>query len=125
MQIRSALLSVFHKDGLDQIVINLHNLGVKLLATGGTFDFIRAMNIPVTAVEDITGYPSILDGRVKTLHPAVFGGILAVRDEPVHQEEMKQHKLSFIDLVVVDLYPFESTVASNAPDADIIEKIDI
>lgn len=125
MQIRSALLSVFHKEGLDQIVNNLHRLGVRLLATGGTFDFIKAMNIPVIPVEDITGYPSILDGRVKTLHPAVFGGILAVRDEKVHQQEMKEHKLDFIDLVVVDLYPFESTVASGASKADIIEKIDI
>ncbi|CAN5505125.1 bifunctional phosphoribosylaminoimidazolecarboxamide formyltransferase/IMP cyclohydrolase [soil metagenome] len=125
IQIRSALLSVYHKNGLDRIVEGLHQLGVQLYATGGTFDFIKAMNIPVTPVEDITGYPSILDGRVKTLHPAVFGGILAIRKDAEHQAQMKKYNLPFIDLVVVDLYPFEATVAASASEEDIIEKIDI
>lgn len=125
LPIRSALLSVYHKNGLDRIVDGLHKLGVQLYATGGTFDFIRERNIPVTPVEDITGYPSILGGRVKTLHPAVFGGILAKREDPVHQQEMTQHQLPFIDLVVVDLYPFEETVKSGGSPEAIIEKIDI
>lgn len=125
LPIRSALLSVYHKDGLDRIVDGLHRLGVQLYATGGTFDFIRERNIPVTPVEDITGYPSILGGRVKTLHPAVFGGILAKRTDEVHQQEMAQHNLPFIDLVVVDLYPFEDTVRGRGTAEAIIEKIDI
>ena len=123
--IKSALLSVFHKDGLDQLVTSLHKNNVHLYATGGTFDFIQAMNIPVTPVENITGYPSILDGRVKTLHPAVFGGILAIRDNEEHKAQMEKYELPFIDLVVVDLYPFEKTVSSGASEEDIIEKIDI
>jgi len=125
IQLRSALLSVYHKDGLDKIVDGLHQLGVTLYATGGTFDFIVDRGLPVIPVEDITGYPSILGGRVKTLHPGVFGGILAKRNDAVHQEEMKKHHLPFIDLVVVDLYPFEDTVASGAGADAIIEKIDI
>lgn len=125
LPIRSALLSVYHKDGLDRIVDGLHRLGVQLYATGGTFDFIRDRNLPVTPVEDITGYPSILGGRVKTLHPAVFGGILAKRNDAVHQQEMSQHQLPFIDLVVVDLYPFEETVRGGGTPEAIIEKIDI
>ncbi len=123
--IKSALLSVFHKDGLDKLVLSLHKNNVHLYATGGTFDFIQAMNIPVTPVEDITGYPSILDGRVKTLHPAVFGGILAIRDNEEHKAQMEKYQLPFIDLVVVDLYPFEKTVSTGASEEDIIEKIDI
>jgi len=123
--IKSALLSVFHKDGLDQLVTSLHKNNVHLYATGGTFDFIKAMNIPVTPVEDITGYPSILDGRVKTLHPAVFGGILAIRENEEHKAQMEKYQLPFIDLVVVDLYPFEKTVSTGASEEDIIEKIDI
>lgn len=123
--IKSALLSVFHKDGLDKLVLSLHKNNVHLYATGGTFDFIQAMNIPVTPVEDITGYPSILDGRVKTLHPAVFGGILAIRDNEEHKAQMEKYQLPFIDLVVVDLYPFEETVKSTADESTIIEKIDI
>jgi len=123
--IKSALLSVFHKDGLDQLVTSLHKNNVHLYATGGTFDFIQAMNIPVTPVENITGYPSILDGRVKTLHPAVFGGILAIRDNEEHKAQMEKYELPFIDLVVVDLYPFEKTVSSGASEENIIEKIDI
>jgi phosphoribosylaminoimidazolecarboxamide formyltransferase / IMP cyclohydrolase len=125
IQLRSALLSVYHKDGLDTIVDGLHRLGVTLYATGGTFDFIQERGIPVIPVEDITGYPSILGGRVKTLHPGVFGGILAKRNDTVHLEEMKKHELPFIDLVVVDLYPFEDTVKAGGTSEAIIEKIDI
>ena len=125
IQLRSALLSVYHKDGLDNIVDGLHRLGVTLYATGGTFDFIKERGIPVIPVEDITGYPSILGGRVKTLHPGVFGGILAKRNDQVHQEEMKKHQIPFIDLVVVDLYPFEDTVKAGGTAEAIIEKIDI
>ncbi len=125
IQFRTALLSVYHKDGLDRIVDDLHHLGVQLYATGGTYDFIRKRDIPVTPVEDITGYPSILGGRVKTLHPAVFGGILAKRSDAVHEKEMQAHSLPFIDLVVVDLYPFEETVKAGGSPESIIEKIDI
>ncbi len=125
LQIRSALLSVYHKDGLDRIVDGLHRLEVQLYATGGTYDFIRERNLPVTPVENITGYPSILGGRVKTLHPAVFGGILAKRGDAVHQQEMNEHQLPFIDLVIVDLYPFEETVRGGGSSESIIEKIDI
>ncbi len=124
-RIQTALLSVYHKNGLDKIVEQLHRLKIVVYATGGTFDFVKAMGIPVKAVEDVTGYPSILDGRVKTLHPGVFGGILARRNDATHQAEMEQYKLPFFDLVVVDLYPFESTVASGAAENAIIEKIDI
>lgn len=123
--IKSALLSVFHKEGLDVLVKALHENQVIIYATGGTFDFIKAMNIPVIPVEDITGYPSILDGRVKTLHPAVFGGILSIRDDASHQAQMAEYKLPLLDLVVVDLYPFEKTVSSGADESSIIEKIDI
>ncbi len=91
--IRTALLSVYHKDGLDLIINELNRLSVKIYATGGTYDFIKAMGVPVEAVEDVTGYPSILDGRVKTLHPAVFGGILAIRDNQEHQETLKKYNL--------------------------------
>ncbi len=123
--IRTALLSVYHKDGLDLIINELNRLSVKIYATGGTYDFIKAMGVPVEAVEDVTGYPSILDGRVKTLHPAVFGGILAIRDNQEHQETLKKYNLPTYDLVVVDLYPFEDTVASGADEVSIIEKIDV
>lgn len=123
--IQSALLSVYHKNGLDTIVKHLHRLGVKIYATGGTFDFIQQMGIPVIAIEDITGYPSILGGRVKTLHPAVFGGILAIRNDEEHQSQMEEFKLPFLDLIVVDLYPFQETVASGETEEAIIEKIDI
>lgn len=125
IQLRSALLSVYHKDGLDKIVDGLFQLGVTMYATGGTFDFIKNRGLPVIPVEDITGYPSILGGRVKTLHPGVFGGILAIRNDATHQEEMARHQLPFIDLVVVDLYPFEETVKAGGSQEDIIEKIDI
>lgn len=124
-KIKSALISVFHKDGLDDIIKTLNSLDVKLYSTGGTQTFIESLGIPVTAVESITGYPSILGGRVKTLHPAVFGGILARRDVEQDREQMKQYNINEIDLVIVDLYPFEATVASGADHQAIIEKIDI
>lgn len=124
-RIKSALISVFHKDGLDDIIKKLHSLDVKLYSTGGTQTFIESLGIPVTPVEDVTGYPSILGGRVKTLHPGVFGGILARRDVPQDLEQLKQYNIDEIDLVIVDLYPFEATVASGAEHQAIIEKIDI
>lgn len=124
-KIKSALISVFHKDGLDEIVKSLGKLGVKIYSTGGTQKFVESLGVPVTAVEDVTGYPSILGGRVKTLHPGVFGGILARRDNAQDIEQLKTFKLNEIDLVIVDLYPFEDTVASGADHQSIIEKIDI
>lgn len=124
-KIKRALVSVFHKDGLDEILRTLHAQGVELLSTGGTQSFIDSLGIPCTAVEDVTSYPSILGGRVKTLHPKIFGGILGRRDLEGDQTQMAQYEIPEIDLVIVDLYPFEATVASGACDADIIEKIDI
>ncbi len=124
-KIKSALISVFHKDGLDEIVKALGNLGVKIYSTGGTQKFVESLGVPVTAVEDVTGYPSILGGRVKTLHPGVFGGILARRDNSQDVEQLHTFKINEIDLVIVDLYPFEDTVASGADHQSIIEKIDI
>lgn len=124
-KIKRALVSVFHKDGLDEILRTLHAQGVELLSTGGTQSFIESLGIPCTAVEDVTSYPSILGGRVKTLHPKIFGGILGRRDLEGDQALMAQYEIPEIDLVIVDLYPFEATVASGACDADIIEKIDI
>jgi len=122
--IQSALISVYSKDGLDPIIRQLHTLGVKLYSTGGTQAYIQKMDIPVTAVETLTGYPSILDGRVKTLHPAVFGGLLA-RREPEHLAQLATYNIPEIDCVIVDLYPFEETVAATHDEAEIIEKIDI
>ena len=124
-KIKSALISVFYKDGLDEIVRKLGKLGVKIYSTGGTQKFVESLGVPVTAVEDVTGYPSILGGRVKTLHPGVFGGILARRDNQQDLEQLKQYDINEMDLVIVDLYPFEATVASGAQHQDIIEKIDI
>lgn len=124
-KIKRALVSVFHKDGLDSILRKLHEEGVELLSTGGTQSFIESLGIPCQKVEDVTTYPSILGGRVKTLHPKVFGGILGRRELAEDQAQMKQYDIPEIDLVIVDLYPFEQTVASGASDADIIEKIDI
>lgn len=124
-KIKSALVSVFHKDGLDRIIKLLHHNGVKLISTGGTQSFIEGLGIPCAAVEDLTGYPSILGGRVKTLHPKVFGGILGRRENDGDRLQMSQYDIPDIDLVIVDLYPFEDTVASGASEADIIEKIDI
>lgn len=124
-EIKTALISVFNKDGLDEILRLLNEGGVKFLSTGGTRKFIESLGYSCDAVEDLTGYPSILGGRVKTLHPKVFGGILNRRDNEGDREQICQYDIPAIDLVVVDLYPFEDTVASGAPEADIIEKIDI
>ncbi len=124
-RINSALVSVYHKEGLDDIIKNLHSLDIKLFSTGGTQTFIEGMGIPVTPVESVTGYPSILGGRVKTLHPNVFGGILARRDNASDLEQLDSYQIPQFDLVIVDLYPFEATVASGASEQDIIEKIDI
>ncbi len=124
-KIETALISVYHKDGLDEILSLLHKDGVKFLSTGGTKTFIESLGYPCDAVEDLTGYPSILGGRVKTLHPKVFGGILNRRDNEKDKEQIAQYEIPSIDLVIVDLYPFVDTVASGASDADIIEKIDI
>lgn len=124
-KIKTALVSVFHKDGLDELLAKLNEEGVKFLSTGGTQKFIESLGYECQKVEDVTTYPSILGGRVKTLHPKIFGGILARRDNAGDQEQMKEFEIPSIDLVIVDLYPFEQTVASGASDADIIEKIDI
>ena len=124
-RIKSALISVFYKDGLELIVAKLHELGVVIYSTGGTQQFIEKQGIPCVPVESLTTYPSILGGRVKTLHPSVFGGILGRRDNPTDVEEMRRFKIPEIDLVIVDLYPFEETVASTSDDTAIIEKIDV
>ncbi len=124
-KIKSALVSVYHKDNLAPIIKLLHNHNVQLFSTGGTQKFIEELNIPVTPVEDLTSYPSILGGRVKTLHPKVFGGILSRRDHDGDKSQMQEFEIPVIDLVIVDLYPFEATVASGAEEQDIIEKIDI
>ncbi|MES2733867.1 MAG: bifunctional phosphoribosylaminoimidazolecarboxamide formyltransferase/IMP cyclohydrolase [Bacteroidota bacterium] len=124
-KIQSALISVFYKDNLAPIIKLLHAQGVKLYSTGGTQTFIEQLGIEVTAVEDLTGYPSILGGRVKTLHPKVFGGILYRREEDSDLTQIAEFEIPSIDLVLVDLYPFEETVASGASEEDIIEKIDI
>ncbi len=124
-KIKSALISVFYKDGLEDIVRALDKQGVTIYSTGGTYKFIHDLGIEPIAVESLTGYPSILGGRVKTLHPKVFGGILSRRDMFSDGEQLAQYEIPEIDLVIVDLYPFEATVASGAPEQDIIEKIDI
>ncbi len=132
-QIQSALISVFYKDGLENIVNMLHQNGVTIYSTGGTQTFMENLGVPCTGVESLTHYPSILGGRVKTLHPVVFGGILGKRSDTVHQQEMQQYKIPEIDLVIVDLYPFEETVAQVMSEGGevgereslIIEKIDI
>ena len=124
-EIKTALISVFHKDGLEDILKKLNDEGVKFLSTGGTQQFIESLGYECQKVEDITTYPSILGGRVKTLHPKIFGGILARRALENDWKEMAEYEIPAIDLVVVDLYPFEQTVASGASEADVIEKIDI
>ena len=124
-KIKSALISVYHKDNLEEIVKTLHSNEVKLISTGGTQTFIENLGIPVTAVDGLTDYPSIFGGRVKTLHPVVFGGILNRRDNESDAAEKTTYNIPDIDLVIVDLYPFEETVASGASEQDIIEKIDI
>ena len=125
VKIKTALISVFYKDGLGPIVEKLNEQGVRILSTGGTQKFVEELGIPVTPVESLTGYPSILGGRVKTLHPAVFGGILSRRELDSDKLQLEEYKIPEIDLVIVDLYPFEETVASGAEEQDIIEKIDI
>lgn len=124
-KIKTALVSVYHKEGLDEIITRLHDDGVKFLSTGGTRQFIESLGYECAAVEDLTSYPSILGGRVKTLHPKVFGGILCRREMEQDLKQIEQYEIPEIDLVIVDLYPFEATVASGASHADIIEKIDI
>ncbi len=124
-KIRSALISVYHKDHLEPIIRLLQEHDVKLYSTGGTQKFIEGLGVPVSTVEELTEYPSILGGRVKTLHPKVFGGILARREVSGDLNQMKEYGIPAIDMVVVDLYPFEDTVASGAPEAEVIEKIDI
>ena len=123
-KISAALISVFNKDGIDEIATKLHNQNIKIISTGGTKSFIENLGIPVTSVESITDYPSILGGRVKTLHPKIFGGIL-YRDKQVDLDEVKKFSIPKIDLVIVDLYPFEDTVKSTNDESEIIEKIDI
>ncbi len=124
-KIQAALISVFYKDGLEILVHELHKQGITIYSTGGTQSFIEKLGLPVVPVENLTTYPSILGGRVKTLHPSVFGGILGRRDNDTDVAEMKQYQIPEIDLVIVDLYPFEETVASTTEEKSIIEKIDI
>ena len=124
-KIKTARVSVFHKDGLDELLKKLNEEGVKFLSTGGTQTFIESLGYECQVVESVTSYPSILGGRVKTLHPRIFGGILARRDNEGDLQQMAEYAIPEIDLVIVDLYPFEQTVASGASEADIIEKIDI
>jgi len=124
-KIKSALISVYHKDGLDDILKKLDSQGVKFISTGGTRSFIESLGFSCYAVEDLTGYPSILGGRVKTLHPKIFGGILSRRELTEDMKQIKAYDIPEIDLVIVDLYPFEETVASGAEEQAIIEKIDI
>ncbi len=125
IKIKSAFISVFNKEGLDVIILKLASQGVRIVSTGGTYNFICELGVEATKVEDITTYPSILGGRVKTLHPGIFGGILARRDVPEDLNQVEQYNIPLFDLVIVDLYPFEETVASGGTDQAIIEKIDI
>lgn len=124
-KIQNALISVYNKDGLGEIVDTLNKLDVKIYSTGGTFDFIQKRGVEVVSVESLTGYPSILGGRVKTLHPKVFGGILGRRELEGDLQQLSEYEIPELDLVIVDLYPFEETLASDAEDQEIIEKIDI
>lgn len=123
--ILKALVSVYHKDGLAEILAELHQAGVGFISTGGTRSFIESLGYPCEAVEDLTQYPSMLGGRVKTLHPAILGGILARRDNASDRQEIEQYGIPLIDLIIVDLYPFEATVASGTSPEEIIEKIDV
>lgn len=125
IKIKSALISVYDKTGIEELARSLDALGVKILSTGGSFDFLAGHGIPVTAVESVTSYPSILGGRVKTLHPKVFGGILWRRDNLSDVDDVERYSIPSVDLVIVDLYPFEKTVASSASEEEVIEKIDI
>jgi phosphoribosylaminoimidazolecarboxamide formyltransferase/IMP cyclohydrolase len=125
IKIKNALISVYYKDGLEPLVRLLAQQGVQLFSTGGTEQFIKDLNLPVTAVEDLTGYPSILGGRVKTLHPKVFGGILNRRNLNEDKAQIAEYEIPEIDLVIVDLYPFEETLKAGGSEEEIIEKIDI
>ncbi len=124
-RIKTALVSVYHKEGLNEIIAKLHEEGVQFLSTGGTKQFIESLGFPCKAVEELTTYPPILGGRVKTLHPRIFGGILCRRDQGQDMQQIVKYEIPEIDLVIVDLYPFEATVASGADESAIIEKIDI
>ena len=124
-KIKTALVSVFHKDGLDELLAKLNAEGVKFLSTGGTQKFIESLGYECQTVESVTTYPSILGGRVKTLHPKIFGGILGRRDNEGDREQMSQYEIPEIDLVIVDLYPFEQTVASGASEAEYGVLLDI
>ncbi len=124
-RIQSALISVFYKEGLDELVRLLHQMNVRIFSTGGTYTFITGLGIPAEKVEDLTTYPSILGGRVKTLHPSVFGGILARRENQEDIKQLEKYSIPEIDLVIVDLYPFEETLKSTDDEDEIIEKIDI
>ncbi len=123
--IKTALISVFNKEGIDKILSKLNSENVKFISTGGTYNYIKSLGYSCERVEDITTYPSILGGRVKTLHPKIFGGILSRRNNDDDNKLVKKYDIPEIDLVIVDLYPFEETVATGATEADIIEKIDI
>src|SRR5450755_662657 len=124
-KIQSALISVFYKDGLEPIVRQLDKLNIRIISTGGTKTFIEGLGIPCTPAEELTSYPSILGGRVKTLHPSIFGGILGRREVEQDLNEMREYNIPEIDLVIVDLYPFQETVANTKDEKSIIEKIDI
>lgn len=124
-KIKNALISVYHKEGLDEIVKSLNDLGIKIYSTGGTYDFIKGLGIEAKTVESLTSYPSILGGRVKTLHPKVFGGILARRELASDRAQLAEYEIPEFDLVIVDLYPFEETLAAGGTEQEIIEKIDI
>ena len=124
-KIKTALISVYHKDGLTEVLQKLSAENVEFLSTGGTQQFIESLGYACRKVEELTTYPSILGGRVKTLHPKVFGGILGRRENEGDRQQMQQYEIPDIDLVIVDLYPFEQTVESGASETDIIEKIDI
>jgi phosphoribosylaminoimidazolecarboxamide formyltransferase/IMP cyclohydrolase len=124
-KIKNALVSVYHKEGLDQIIKSLNDLGITIYSTGGTFNFIQDLGVKAKTVESLTSYPSILGGRVKTLHPKIFGGILGRREFQDDLDQMNEYEIPEIDLVIVDLYPFEETVASDGTEQEIIEKIDI
>ena len=124
-EIKNALISVYNKDGLDTLVKHLHENGINIYSTGGTSRFIQDLGIPVNEVEELTSYPSILGGRVKTLHPKVFGGILARRDNKEDLKQLKKYQIPQLDLIIVDLYPFKETVKAGGTFQEIVEKIDI
>ena len=125
LPIRRALLSVTHKDGLAEFARFLHDRGVELVSTGGTMKFLKEQGLPVTAVSDVTGFPEILGGRVKTLHPKIHGGILADKDKPEHLATLKEHDITPFDLVCVNLYDFASALEKKLPLRDMVEEIDI